>query len=157
MGNVHTAGPNEAMVITEGSSRRTVINNWAWVWWFSCSDIQRLSLEVMEVHAVADRVETADNVPTTATVVAQVKIMEQPTMLAEAIEHFLYKKEHEIKSLVLYELEGHLRAIIGSLKNEDMYKDKEQLASLVEQVAARDVGKLGVEILSLTIKDLYDD
>ena len=54
-------------------------------------------------------------------------------------------------------LEGHLRAILGTLTVEEVYKDREQFAALVRDVAAPDVGRMGVEILSFTIKDLHDD
>merc|ERR1712130_958220 len=66
-------------------------------------------------------------------------------------------KEHEIKSTVLQTLEGHLRAILGTLTVEEVYKDRDQFASLVREVAAPDVGRMGIEILSFTIKDVYDN
>jgi len=54
-------------------------------------------------------------------------------------------------------LEGHLRAILGTLTVEEVYKDRDQFASLVREVAAPDVGRMGIEILSFTIKDVYDN
>ena len=54
-------------------------------------------------------------------------------------------------------MEGHLRAILGTLTVEEVYKDREQFAALVRDVASPDVGKMGVEILSFTIKDVHDD
>ena len=50
-----------------------------------------------------------------------------------------------------------MRAILGTLTVEEVYKDREQFAALVRDVAAPDVGRMGVEILSFTIKDLHDD
>lgn len=35
-------------------------------------------------------------------------------------------------------------------------KDRDEFASLVRDVAAPDVGRMGIEILSFTIKDIYD-
>lgn len=40
---------------------------------------------------------------------------------------------------------------------EEVYKDRDQFASLVREVAAPDVGRMGIEILSFTIKDVYDN
>merc|ERR1712110_1254522 len=93
----------------------------------------------------------------TVTGVAQVKIMKNPELLHTASEQFLGKKEHEIKSTVLQTLEGHLRAILGTLTVEEVYKDRDQFASLVREVAAPDVGRMGIEVLSFTIKDVYDN
>ncbi|VDP90094.1 unnamed protein product [Echinostoma caproni] len=53
-------------------------------------------------------------------------------------------------------MEGHLRAILGTLTVEAIYRDRDQFAALVREVAAPDVGRMGIEILSFTIKDVYD-
>merc|ERR1712228_840281 len=127
----------------------------AWAWWL-VTDVQRLSLEVMTLNPVCENVETAQGVPLTVTGVAQVKIMKNADLLQTASEQFLGKKEHEIESTVLQTLEGHLRAILGTLTVEEVYKDRDQFASLVREVASPDVGKMGIEILSFTIKDVYD-
>merc|ERR1719195_63525 len=111
----------------------------------------------MTLNPVCENVETAQGVPLTVTGVAQVKIMKNADLLQTASEQFLGKKEHEIKSTVLQTLEGHLRAILGTLTVEEVYKDRDQFASLVREVASPDVGRMGIEILSFTIKDVYDN
>merc|ERR1719454_2423249 len=111
----------------------------------------------MTLNPVCESVETAQGVPLTVTGVAQVKIMKNADLLQTASEQFLGKKEHEIKSTVLQTLEGHLRAILGTLTVEEVYKDRDQFASLVREVAAPDVGRMGIEVLSFTIKDVYDN
>merc|ERR1719376_409391 len=111
----------------------------------------------MTLNPVCESVETAQGVPLTVTGVAQVKIMKNADLLQTASEQFLGKKEHEIKSTVLQTLEGHLRAILGTLTVEEVYKDRDQFASLVREVASPDVGRMGIEVLSFTIKDVYDN
>merc|ERR1719489_375901 len=111
----------------------------------------------MTLNPVCESVETAQGVPLTVTGVAQVKIMKNPELLQTASEQFLGKKEHEIKSTVLQTLEGHLRAILGTLTVEEVYKDRDQFASLVREVASPDVGRMGIGVLSFTIKDVYDN
>ncbi|KAM7069220.1 flotillin-2 isoform 1-T1 [Molossus nigricans] len=44
----------------------------------------------------------------------------------------------------------------GTLTVEQIYQDRDQFAKLVREVAAPDVGRMGIEILSFTIKDVYD-
>ena len=39
---------------------------------------------------------------------------------------------------------------------EEIYQDRDRFAQLVREVASPDVGKMGIEILSFTIKDVYD-
>ncbi|KAH0818853.1 hypothetical protein GEV33_003938 [Tenebrio molitor] len=102
-------------------------------------------------------VETAQGVPLTVTGVAQCKIMKADELLCTASEQFLGKSVKEIKSTILQTLEGHLRAILGTLTVEEVYRDRDQFAALVREVAAPDVGRMGIEILSFTIKDVYDE
>ena len=46
--------------------------------------------------------------------------------------------------------------LIGTLTVEAIYQDREQFAILVREVAAPDVGRMGLEIVSFTIKDVFD-
>ncbi|XP_055316850.1 flotillin-2 isoform X2 [Sitodiplosis mosellana] len=160
MGNIHTVGPNEALIVSGGccgsTRKRTIVGGWAWAWWL-VTDVQRLSLEVMTLNPMCEGVETAQGVPLTVTGVAQCKIMKADELLGTASEQFLGKSVKEIKQTILQTLEGHLRAILGTLTVEEVYKDRDQFAALVREVAAPDVGRMGIEILSFTIKDVYDD
>merc|ERR1712079_542835 len=111
----------------------------------------------MTLNPMCDNVETKQGVPLTVTGVAQVKIMKEEKFLEIAAEQFLGKKEDEITETILQTLEGHLRAILGTLTVEEVYKDRDQFANLVRDIAKPDVGKMGIEILSFTIKDVYDN
>ncbi|XP_039232131.1 flotillin-2 isoform X3 [Drosophila yakuba] len=171
MGNIHTTGPNEALIVSGGccgsTKKRTIVGGWAWAWWL-VTDVQRLSLNVMTLNPMCENVETSQGVPLTVTGVAQCKIMkpskcsqsdhrQADELLGTASEQFLGKSVKEIKQTILQTLEGHLRAILGTLTVEEVYKDRDQFAALVREVAAPDVGRMGIEILSFTIKDVYDD
>merc|ERR1719414_2561119 len=111
----------------------------------------------MTLNPMCDNVETKQGVPLTVTGVAQVKIMKDDKFLGIAAEQFLGKKEDEIVETILQTLEGHLRAILGTLTVEEVYKDRDMFANLVRDIAKPDVGKMGIEILSFTIKDVYDN
>ncbi|XP_078536212.1 flotillin-2 isoform X2 [Lissotriton helveticus] len=159
MGNCHTVGPNEALVVSGGccgsDDKQYVYGGWAWAWW-CISDTQRLSLEVMTILCRCENIETSEGVPLYVTGVAQVKIMTEKELLAVASEQFLGKNVQEVKNVVLQTLEGHLRSILGTLTVEQIYQDRDQFAKLVREVASPDVGRMGIEILSFTIKDVYD-
>merc|ERR1719492_223562 len=111
----------------------------------------------MTLSPMCDNVETKQGVPLTVTGVAQVKIMKDKNLLEIAAEQFLGKKEDEITETILQTLEGHLRAILGTLTVEEVYKDRDQFAALVREIAVPDVGRMGIEVLSFTIKDVYDN
>lgn len=160
MGNIHTVGPNEALVISGGccgtKAVRTIIGGWGWAWWL-VTEVQTLSLEVMTLNPECRAVETSEGVPLTVTGVAQVKVITEEELLPIACEQFLGKSRREIENTILQTLEGHLRAILGTLTVEAIYQDRDQFAALVREVAAPDVGRMGIEILSFTIKDVYDN
>ncbi|KAL7060154.1 hypothetical protein AAHC03_09856 [Spirometra sp. Aus1] len=160
MGAIHTVGPNKALVVSggcfSGQRVRTVIGGWAWAWAY-LSHVQTISLEVMTLNPTCRHVETTEGVPLTVTGVAQVKVLADPEFLTTACEQFLELGIDRIKNTILQTLEGHLRAILGTLTVEAVYKDRDQFATLVREVAAPDVGRMGIEILSFTIKDVFDD
>ncbi|XP_075575509.1 flotillin-2 isoform X1 [Pelecanus crispus] len=135
--------------------KQYVYGGWAWAWW-CITDTQRISLEIMTLQPRCEDVETAEGVALTVTGVAQVKIMTEKELLAVACEQFLGKTVQDVKNVVLQTLEGHLRSILGTLTVEQIYQDRDQFAKLVREVAAPDVGRMGIEILSFTIKDVYD-
>jgi len=158
MGNVHTCGPDTALFVTGGcgvSSRSVVIGGWSWAWWF-VSDVQKLSLRLMTLAPRCENVETMEGVPLTITGVAQVKVMQEEKFLDDAAEQFLGRDEDDISSCILQTLEGHLRAILGTLTVEQVFQDRDTFAKAVREVAAPDVAKMGIEIMSFTIKDVKD-
>ncbi|XP_034024445.1 flotillin-2-like [Thalassophryne amazonica] len=159
MGSCLTVGPNEALVVSgaccNADHKTYVVGGWAWAW-CCITDTQRITLEIMTLQPRCEDVETAEGVAITVTGVAQVKVMTDPDLLAIACEQFLGKSVLEIKGVVLQTLEGHLRSILGTLTVEQIYQDRDQFAKLVREVAAPDVGRMGIEILSFTIKDVYD-
>merc|ERR1711981_148340 len=111
----------------------------------------------MTLNPRCEKLETAKGVPLTVTGVAQVKVMNSPELLQTASEQFLGKRPDEMMDTILQTLEGHLRAILGTMTVEEIYRDREQFALKVREVASPDVGKMGIEILSFTIKDVFDN
>jgi flotillin len=136
--------------------KKYLVGGYGWAWCF-VTEVQRISLEIMTLLPSVTNCESAKGVPVTVTGVAQVKIMtESEEYLSTACEQFLGKSEDEIKELLLETFEGHLRAIVGTMEVEELFQDRESFAHNVREVAATDVSKMGIKILSFTIKDLKD-
>merc|ERR1719489_96990 len=89
----------------------------------------------MTLNPVCEHVETAQGVPLTVTGVAQVKVITNKELLATACEQFLGKSVSDVESILLQTLEGHLRAILGTLTVEQIYQDRETFATLVLYLA----------------------
>ena len=115
-----------------------------------------LSLEVMTLDFTTPEVYTKPGVPIVVDGVAQVKIRGDEASIRTAAEQFLGKTVEEIERIALQTVEGHLRAIIGTLSVEDIYRNRDQFAASVQEVAVSDLQNMGLEIVSFTLKDIRD-
>jgi len=115
-----------------------------------------LSLEVMTLDITTPEVYTKPGVPIVVDGVAQVKIRGDETSIRTAAEQFLGKTVDQIKTVALQTVEGHLRAIIGTLSVEEIYRNRDQFASSVQEVAVSDMANMGLQIVSFTLKDIRD-
>jgi len=163
MGNVTTSGPNEVKIISgswsSSDSKKYIVGGWGWAWW-CVSNVEDMNLNVMTLKPICNSVETAKGVPLSITAVAQVKINYNKAdcqLLTKACEHFSGRTQNEIKGILTQTMEGHLRAILGQMTVEQVYKDREVFAEQVRDTATPDIAKMGVTILSFVIQDLSDD
>ena len=74
-----------------------------------------------------------------------------------AAVQFLGKDQREICRIAQKTFEGHQRAIIGTLTIEELYRDRQAFNATVREVAGTDVGSLGLQIASFTIKGVEDN
>ena len=112
----------------------------------------------MTLQVESPCVYTSQGVPISVTGIAQVKIQGQnEDMLLTACEQFLGKSEQEIQHIALVTLEGHQRAIMGSMTVEEIYKDRKKFSKQVFEVASSDLVNMGVTVVSYTLKDIRDE
>jgi flotillin len=115
-----------------------------------------LSLELLTIDVQTPEVYTSKGVPVKVDGVAQIKIKGDDISIATASEQVLSKSIDEIKSVATQTLEGHLRAILGTMTVEDIYQNRDAFASKVQEVAAGDMANMGLGIVSFTIRDIRD-
>ena len=115
-----------------------------------------LSLEVMTLDFTTPEVYTKPGVPVVVDGVAQVKIKGDESSIRTAAEQFLGKAVDDLKQIALQTVEGHLRAIIGTLSVEEIYRNRDQFAGSVQEVAVSDLANMGLQIVSFTLKDIRD-
>lgn len=169
-GRYQKVGPNEALIISGRGSTRIdpitgkkerigyrIVKGGGTVVIPVLETAKRLSLEVMTIEVETPRVYTAQGVQVTVDGIAQVKVKSDEISIATAAEQFLSKNVAEIKQVALQTLEGHLRAIVGTLSVEEIYRDRDQFATRVQEVSASDMANMGLGIISFTIKNITDD
>lgn len=121
------------------------------------TNIQRISLQIMTLNPKCEHVQSCHGVPVTLTGVVHCKIMSSPDFLPQAAEQFLGKSVDHIKSVILHTVEGHMRAVIGTQSIEDISKKRQRLASIIREATTQDLSSMGIDIMSLTIKEIKDD
>uniref|UniRef100_A0A182K2I2 Band 7 domain-containing protein n=1 Tax=Anopheles christyi TaxID=43041 RepID=A0A182K2I2_9DIPT len=154
-----TCGPNEALVVSGCCHMKPLLvpGGRAFVW-PSIQQVQRISLNTMTLQVESPTVYTSQGVPISVTGIAQVKIQGQnEDMLLTACEQFLGKPEAEIQHIALVTLEGHQRAIMGSMTVEEIYKDRKKFSKQVFEVASSDLVNMGITVVSYTLKDIRDE
>jgi flotillin len=115
-----------------------------------------ISLLSHKLDVTTPEVYTEQGVPVMADGVAIIKIGGSVEEVATAAEQFLGKPVGDLRSEAQEVLEGHLRAILGSMTVEEVYRNRDRFAQEVQGVAARDLKKMGLQIVSFTIKDVRD-
>ncbi len=149
-------GPNEAMIVFGLGGTRVVKGGGALVWPL-IQTAHELSLELMSFDVVpAQNFYTVQGVAVTVEAVAQIKVKSDPDSILTAAEQFLTKEEDQRHSMMRLVMEGHLRGIIGQLTVESIVKEPEMVAERMRANVAGDLDKMGLEVISFTIKEIRD-
>jgi flotillin len=115
-----------------------------------------LSLELLTIDVQTPEVYTSKGVPVKVDGVAQIKVKGDDVSIATAAEQFLSKDTNAIMNIATQTMEGHLRAILGTMTVEEIYQNRDAFASKVQEVAAGDMANMGLGIVSFTIRDIRD-
>lgn len=115
-----------------------------------------LSLELLTIDVQTPEVYTSKGVPVKVDGVAQIKVKGDDVSIATAAEQFLSKNTAAIMNIAMQTMEGHLRAILGTMTVEDIYQNRDAFAQKVQEVAAGDMANMGLGIVSFTIRDIKD-
>jgi flotillin len=112
-----------------------------------------LSLEVITIDMPGSKAQTAGGRAVEADCAAQIKINSDDASIVAAAEHFLNKNQTEIKNIVRPVLEQHLSSALGNSSNEEMIQNPAACAAKVQTAAAGDLGKMGVGMISFSIRN----
>ena len=119
--------------------------------------VEYLDLNVITVPLATTRAYTVQGVPVSVKAVANVKVKGDDTSLRSASERFLGMPQEQFHGLVFQTLEGHLRAILGTLTVEEINNDRQSFAQKLTTEAAGDLEKMGIGLDALTIQEISDD
>jgi len=150
------AGPNEALIVY-GFRGPRVIKGHGTVIFPMVENCRELSLELMSFDVAPQQdLYTKQGVAVTVEAVAQIKVRSDQASILTAAEQFLTKAPPQREGLIRLVMEGHLRGIIGQLTVEQIVKEPEMVGDRMRATCADDMSKMGLEVISFTIKEVRD-
>jgi flotillin len=150
------AGPNEALIVY-GFRGPRVVKGHGTVIFPMVENCRELSLELMSFDVAPQQdLYTKQGVAVTVEAVAQIKVRSDQASILTAAEQFLSKDPGEREGLIRLVMEGHLRGIIGQLTVEQIVKEPEMVGERMRATCAGDMSKMGLEVISFTIKEVRD-
>ena len=149
-------GPNQALIVY-GAGGTKVITGGSHFVLPLYQRAQEFSLELMSFDvAPAQDLYTSQGVAVNVEAVTQIKVRSDEESVKTAAEQFLSKQQDEREGLIRLVMEGHLRGIVGQLTVEELVKDPENVGSKMLKTVTPDMEKMGLEVISFTIKDVRD-
>jgi flotillin len=163
-----TVGPDEALIVTgsylgsknvhvdESGNKIKIVRGGGTFVLPIFQQAEPLSLLSIKLDVQTPEVYTEQGVPVMADGVAIIKVGSSIGEIATAAEQFLGKTRQDMENEAKEVLEGHLRSILGSMTVEEIYKNRDKFSQEVQRVASQDLAKMGLVIVSFTIKDVRD-
>ncbi len=153
----HKVGPNEALIVY-GLGGTKVVKGGGRIVWPMIQNGRELSLELMSFDvAPTQDLYSSQGVAVNVEAVAQIKVQSDPVSILTASEQFLNKSPEQREALIRLVMEGHLRGIVGQLTVEHIVKEPEMVADRMRANVADDMNKMGLEVISFTIKEVRDN
>lgn len=152
------ASPDEAIIISGYKSEPRIVTGKATIKVPFLERKDRLTLKSIKIDVKTQKpVPTNEFIDISADSVVTVKISRDPELIKLAAQNFLNQSENYITEMVTDVLEGNIREIIGTMTLKDMISDRQAFGNKVEENAAPDMAKMGIEIISFNIQNFWDE
>src|SRR5437588_4863904 len=150
-------GPNRALIVYGRGGTRVIVGGGTMVMpLFQKADEFNLELMSFDV-APTFLLYTNQGIPVKVEAITQLKVENEDEKIKRAANQFLSKTEEDRETMVRQVMEGHLRGIVGQLTVEQLIKDPEMVSARMRETVAADLDKLGLEVVSFTLKDVTEE
>jgi flotillin len=148
--------PNEALIVYGLGGKRIVQGGGLFVI-PGLQNSKTISMMLMSFDVVPQQsMFSRQGIALSIEAVAQIKIKSDPTAILTASEQFLDRPDVERQNIILHSIEGHLRGIVGQLEVSSILKNPEEINSKMRETCSEDLDKMGLEVVSFTIKQVMD-
>jgi len=149
-------GPNQALIVYGWGGTRVVNGGGALILPFF-QPARELSLELMSFDVAPQQdLYTRQGVAVNVEAVAQLKVRSDAVSIRTGAEQFLTKPMDQREEMIRLVMSGHLRGIVGQLTVEEIVKEPEMVAEKMRTTCADDISKMGLEVISFTIREVRD-
>jgi flotillin len=162
-------GPNEVLIISGGRGQtvrqpdgtvrevgyRTHLGGGTFVIPFM-EKVQILSIEMINVEVKTPEVYTINGVPVKIEATAQVRINNDPEFIRMAAEQFLGTGPDGIRDITRQNLEGRVRAVLGTMTVEEVYQEQDAFAGKILASAQADLGRMGLVLAAVNLQGITD-
>jgi flotillin len=150
-------GPNQALIVYGFGGTKVIVGSGKVVFPM-VQQARELSLELMSFDVAPQQsLYTSQGVAVNVEAVSQIKVKSDEISIKTAAEQFLNKPPMEREGLIRLVMEGHLRGIVGQLTVEQIVKEPEMVADRMRANVAEDMAKMGLEVISFTIREVRDE
>ena len=151
-------GPNQAMLVYGRAKVPDVITGGGRFVLPIFERAESFSLELMSFDvAPQQNLYTNQGVSVRVEAVTQLKVRNDRDSILTAAEQFLSKTFDQRQGLIRLVMEGHLRGIVGQLTVEQIVKEPEMVSEKMRSTSSADLAKMGLEVVSFTIKEVRDE
>lgn len=156
-----TAPPNKALIISgfrKSAGKPRVVIGGSTIRIPFLERVDEIALDLIQVD-----IKTSSSVPTSEYIninvdaVANVKVASNPEYVVLAAENFLNKDATHIGYVAQQVIEGNMREIIGQMKLSELIQKRDIFAQKVQSSVAEEMGRMGLEVVNLTIQNFIDD
>ena len=120
--------------------------------------VDKLKLQLIAVDVkTSSAVPTADYININVDANVNIKVSSDPELIKLGAENFLNRDTDYIAKVAREVLEGNMREIVGQMTLEAMVNDRKAFAEKVQENAAPDLNRMGLEIVSFNVQNFTDD
>jgi flotillin len=162
-------GPNEVLIISGGRKRSTLtpdgtkrrvgyryrLGGGTFVWPF-LETVDVLPIDVINLSIKTPEVLTHEGITLMAEASAQVKIKSDEDSIDCAAEQFLGSGKEGIRDVAGTILDGKMRAAIGTLTVDKIYRGRQDFADIVTQSVEDEFTQMGLSLISFALKEISD-
>ncbi len=120
-------------------------------------DYSYLSLEPIVIDIPLEGALSLNNIRVNVPSTFTVGVSTDPVLMNNAAERLLNLPSQQVREQAQDIILGQLRLVIATLTIEEINKDREKFMTLINENVAKEVNKIGLELINVNVRDITDE